>query len=155
MEVRTAIFIVNYVVLWATCTAGLWSLPLGFAATAVSYLGIALSVVFFCIAAVLHSRFPKKHETASDFGELNTSGLYSYVRHPFYSAILALNYTVALAALSYYALIAMTILLPMWWYLVHIEETDLVRVWGQKYLDYKKNVPMFLPRLRRKRTSVV
>jgi protein-S-isoprenylcysteine O-methyltransferase Ste14 len=77
------------------------------------------------------------------------------VRHPFYSAILSLNYTVALAALSYYALIAMTILLPMWWYLVHIEETDLVRVWGQKYLDYKKNVPMFLPRLRRKRTSVV
>jgi protein-S-isoprenylcysteine O-methyltransferase Ste14 len=155
MQVRTAIFIVNYVVLWATCTEGFKSLPFGFAATAVSYLGIALSVVIFSVAAVLHYRFPKKHETASDFGELNTSGLYSYVRHPFYAAILALNYTVSLAALSGYAVVACTVMLPMWWYLVHMEEADLVRVWGQKYLNYQKNVPMFLPRLRHKRTSVV
>ena len=61
-------------------------------------------------------------------------------------AVLALNYAVSVAALSYVALVTSTLLLPLWWYLVKIEEEELVQVWGQEYLDYQNEVPMFLPR---------
>jgi protein-S-isoprenylcysteine O-methyltransferase Ste14 len=146
MQARTAIFIVNYVVLYESCSLGYQSIKLGSVGAVVSYVAVALAVAFFAAAVVLHSGLPKKHSQASDFPHLITTGPYGYVRHPLYSAVLALNYAISVATLSYLAVAASTLLLPLWWYLVKTEEEDLIHVWGQEYLDYKKKVPMFFPR---------
>jgi protein-S-isoprenylcysteine O-methyltransferase Ste14 len=146
MQARTLIFIVNYVLLLGMITLGYDSLKLGFPGTVVSYVAAALAVVLLAVAVVLHSRLPKKHTRATDFPHLVTTGPYGYVRHPFYSAVIALNYAVSLAFLSYFAVIASTLMLPLWWYLVKTEERDLVDAWGQEYLDYRKRVPMFFPK---------
>jgi protein-S-isoprenylcysteine O-methyltransferase Ste14 len=153
MSARTLIFTINFVVLLGSCWLGFESLKLGFLSTAVSFVAAGLAVACVGAAAVLHSRFPKKHTEAADFPNLMTTGPYGYVRHPFYSTVIVLNYAVSFAVLSYYAIIASTLMLPLWWYLVKTEEMDLVNVWGQKYIDYKKNVPMLIPKLQRKRKT--
>ena len=153
MRTRNLIFMINYVILCVSCTLGFKSLKSGFFSTGVSYFGAGLAIVCISIAIVVHSGFPKKHDKASDFTDLATTGFYSYVRHPFYSILIVLNYAISLAFLSFYAITASTLLIPLWWYLAKTEENDLVHVWGQKYMDYKKNVPMFLPKLQRKKRS--
>lgn len=100
---------------------------------------------------IIHRRFPKRHEKASDFAELMTTGPYSHVRHPLYSIVITLNYAFSLIFLSIYAIAASTLLILLFWYLAKTEEDDLVRFWGQKYIEYRKKVPMFLPiRFRKK-----
>ena len=147
---RTLIFIINYLVLLGSCILGFKSFNFGFFGLGISYFGAGLALVCLSIAIVLHSCFPKKHEEASDFGNLQTTGFYRYVRHPFYSILIVLNYAVSLAFLSHYAVILSSLLLPAWWYLAKTEEKDLVQFWGQRYMDYQKSVPMFLPKLKTK-----
>ena len=151
MSTRTLIFITDFIVVLASCWLGFETIKPGFFSIVASFVGVGLAVACLAAAVFLHSKFPKKHETASDFPKLFTTGPYAYVRNPFYSAVIALNYAVSLAFLSYYAVITSTLMLPLWWYLVKMEEKDLVQVWGQKYVDYRKNVPMFFPRLHRKK----
>jgi protein-S-isoprenylcysteine O-methyltransferase Ste14 len=135
-----------------SCKYGFNSLPFGiFLSVGIALFGALLALVCISLVIVIHRRFPKKHDEASDFTALVTTGSYSYVRHPLYSVLIALNYTISLVFLSIYAIIASTLLLPLWWYLAKTEEVDLVRVWGQKYIEYRKEVPMFFPTYRRKK----
>jgi protein-S-isoprenylcysteine O-methyltransferase Ste14 len=147
MNARRVILGINYVVLALSCGCGSNWVKAGIMSGMVIKLfsGI-LSLVLIYFAIIVHRSFPEKHDKASEFAELMTSGPYSYVRHPLYSILIALNYTVSLVFLSIYAIIASTLLLPLWWYLAKTEEDDLVRLWGQKYMEYRKEVPMLLPR---------
>jgi protein-S-isoprenylcysteine O-methyltransferase Ste14 len=143
---------INYFVLIVSCRYGFNSLPVGiFLGVGIAFFGALLALACISLAIVVHRTFPKKHDESSDFTELVTTGPYSYVRHPFYSVLIVLNYTISLVFLSIYAIIASTLLLPLWWYLAKTEEDDLVHVWGQKYIEYRKEVPMFFPTYRRKK----
>lgn len=77
--------------------------------------------------------------------KLNKSGLYKFMRHPLYSAGLVLlwlspvmtqNSLIVSSCLSIYIVIG-----------VFIEERKLVFEYGDIYKDYRKQVPMFVPRL--------
>jgi protein-S-isoprenylcysteine O-methyltransferase Ste14 len=118
---------------------------------AIVIFGVSLSLVCLALMIIIHRRFPKKHEKASDFAELMTTGPYSHVRHPLYSVVIVLNYAFSLIFLSIYGVVASTLLISLIWYLAKTEEADLVRFWGQEYIEYKKKVPMFIPiRFRKK-----
>jgi protein-S-isoprenylcysteine O-methyltransferase Ste14 len=146
------IFLVNYFVLAVSCGYGFDSLRLGvFLRIGVALFGALLVLVFVSLGIVVHRSFPKKHEQASDFPELLTTGPYGYVRHPLYSVLIALNYAISMVFVSIYAVIASTLLISLWWYLAKTEEVDLVRVWGQRYIEYRREVPMFFPTRRHKR----
>jgi protein-S-isoprenylcysteine O-methyltransferase Ste14 len=152
MYTRRLFLIINYFLLIVFCRYGFNSLPSGiFWSVVIALFGALLALVCVSLAIVVHRSFPKKHDESSDFTELITTGPYGYVRHPFYSVLIALNYSISLVFLSVYAIIASTLLLPLWWYLAKTEEDDLERVWRQKYIEYKKEVPMFLPTHRRKK----
>ena len=103
------------------------------------------------VAAVIHRGFPERHSTASDFAQLRTTGPYGYVRHPFYSSLIALDYFASLAFLSLYGLVISTLILPAWWYLARTEEIDLLRKWGRAYAEYQRMTPMLVPWFRRKK----
>lgn len=92
-----------------SCSLGSQSIKLGLVGAVVSYVAAALAVAFLAAAVVLQSGLPKKHAQASTFPHLITTGPYGYVRHPFYSAVLALNYAVSVATLSYLAVAALTL----------------------------------------------
>ena len=78
-----------------------------------------------------------------------TDGLYKYIRNPMH-----LGWTLVLIGLSLW-LVSFTMLvifLPLFviihvLYLKLIEEKELEKKFGQSYVDYKKRVPMFFPRI--------
>jgi protein-S-isoprenylcysteine O-methyltransferase Ste14 len=146
VNARRVILSINYIVLALSCGYGSDSLKAGIASgMVIKIFSGMLSLLCVYLAIIVHRGFPKKHDRASDLAELMPSGPYGYVRHPLYSVLIVLNYTVSLVFLSIYAIIASTLLLPLWWYLAKTEEDDLVRVWGKKYTEYREEVPMLFP----------
>ena len=81
--------------------------------------------------------------------ELITRGIYAHIRHPHYlgGIVWALSFTFFFR--SYWVLLVWIISLPMFYYLARSEEKKLIEKFGEDYLDYKKRVGMFLPRIRR------
>ena len=154
VSLRNAVFTIDFIALLVFCWLGFESLKLDPFSIVVSFAAAIFSVACAIGAYFLHSRFPKKHTEAADFPKLMTTGPYSRVRNPFYSIVIALNYGVSFIVLSYYAIIASSFMLPLWWYLVKSEEKDLEKVWGQEYIDYKKSTPMFIPKLKAPRKTL-
>jgi len=83
--------------------------------------------------------------------KLITTGLYSYIRNP-----MALGALLILEGLGFYygslSLIVFFAPLPVvlyGFYIKAVEEPELTLRFGQEYLEYKKRVPMFIPKLRR------
>ena len=85
-------------------------------------------------------------EQASTDGGLVTDGFYCHVRNPlfFFAALL-----LWLSPIMTENLLAFNILATIYFYLgARHEERSLQEEFGQEYEDYRKTVPMFLPRLR-------
>jgi protein-S-isoprenylcysteine O-methyltransferase Ste14 len=83
---------------------------------------------------------------------LVTTGLYGYIRNP-----MALGGLLILEGIGFYtgslSLIFFFAPLPILLYALYIktvEEPELEMRFGQEYVDYKKRVPMFIPRLWRR-----
>jgi protein-S-isoprenylcysteine O-methyltransferase Ste14 len=79
-------------------------------------------------------------------GNLITTGLYRFVRHPLYtfsllilwfSPSMTVNSLMVYAALTFYVFIG-----------IIFEERKLLREFGRKYADYKSTTPMLLPGLK-------
>jgi len=81
---------------------------------------------------------------------LNTTGMNKYVRHPLYSAtlLLLLGLLVLEPTRAFFGLsILMFIYLLIG---IKLEEKKLIQTFGQAYRNYLKEVPMLIPRLRKK-----
>ena len=79
--------------------------------------------------------------------ELATEGIYSKVRHPQYIGFLAIMFGFLVMWPTLLTVLMFPILVAMYYRLAKREEEDMVREFGQKYVEYKKNVPRFIPRL--------
>jgi protein-S-isoprenylcysteine O-methyltransferase Ste14 len=111
--------------------------------------GIALIGVevylFIRVERELGSRRLVGHAELTGTGEIFTGGLYAHVRHP--------RYTGMFCAVVGAALIAGTprlwALLAVWWILalivIRLEERELAARFGPAYIEYRKQVPAFLP----------
>jgi protein-S-isoprenylcysteine O-methyltransferase Ste14 len=77
--------------------------------------------------------------------EFRTPFFYRYVRHPLYFGWLLMFWSAPVMTVAHLFFAAMTtvyILLA-----IRFEEADLITVHGDKYLQYRKNVPMIVPSL--------
>lgn len=87
--------------------------------------------------------FDKKEEPFM----LKTDGLSEFIRHPLYTGTLMFFWgTFGFFATETYFTTALIITI----YVrigIYFEERKLVRVYGKEYEDYRKNVPMLIPRL--------
>lgn len=96
---------------------------------------------FLGITAWLNRK--RKHKSRPP--EFTASGFYAYCRHPMYTLLIA-SFWVAplmtLGRLEFVALATIYILTA-----AHLEEKNLREELGPVYDDYRKNVPMWLPRL--------
>ena len=119
-------------------------LPIG-----IILLVFGVPMVFWTIA-----RFLKTKGTPIPFEPppiLVVNGLYSIVRNPMHLGWTILLIGVAVLMQSFTLLV---IFLPLFvlahiLYLKLIEEKELEKKFGQAYLDYKKRVPMFIPKITR------
>lgn len=82
--------------------------------------------------------------------EVISSGVFGVVRHPIYlgSILIFLSFTVL--SLSIIALVIWFVIIVFYYYLCRYEEKLLIGKLGKKYRDYMKEVPMLIPRIRRK-----
>ena len=78
--------------------------------------------------------------------KLSKKGVYGFVRHPIYTAIVYhIPILCALSWGSYLILLFLPVHHIIWGKLVEREEKYLVDIFGQEYLDYMNEVPRFIP----------
>ena len=82
-------------------------------------------------------------------GELVTSGLYGRVRHPQYSGLFLITVGMLIQWPTIITAAMWPILTLMYYRLARKEEKEMESRFGDKYVAYRQQVPMFLPRLAR------
>ncbi len=87
-------------------------------------------------------------ETHKSTQIINT-GIYSHIRHPQYLGAMLSHIGITFLVSGFYSLIVTPLVVVINWLLCWKEEKELVREFGETYSQYRKQVPMFLPRLRR------
>jgi len=78
-----------------------------------------------------------------------SSGLYSVIRHPQYFGGIIAHIGISFLLSSFYSLITTPIVIFLNFLISWKEEKELIKEFGIEYEDYKKKVPMFIPKLRK------
>jgi protein-S-isoprenylcysteine O-methyltransferase Ste14 len=81
-------------------------------------------------------------------GQLITSGIYRYVRHPQYLGFLLLTLGINILWITLTTLLLWPVLILLYYRLAKEEEKRMEKKFGEKYQKYKNSVPMFIPRLK-------
>ncbi|MCW4003813.1 MAG: isoprenylcysteine carboxylmethyltransferase family protein [Candidatus Bathyarchaeota archaeon] len=79
-------------------------------------------------------------------GRLVTTGLYSYIRNPQYVGFLIITLGLNVMYLTVITLILWPILAVLYWKLAKREDKEMEEQFGEEFLEYKRNVPAFIPR---------
>ncbi len=80
-------------------------------------------------------------------GELTTTGPYRWVRHPQYSVLFLITIGMLIQWPTLVTAAMWPVLMFMYYRLARREEKEMETRFGEKYLSYRRRVPMFLPRL--------
>jgi protein-S-isoprenylcysteine O-methyltransferase Ste14 len=78
-----------------------------------------------------------------------TTGVYAWVRHPMYLGSLLILLGLFLATLSLLSLLVWVGLFVFFDRMATYEERDLYKILGEQYLNYQRQVPKWLLRIRR------
>ncbi len=76
---------------------------------------------------------------------LVTDGVYRYIRHPQYTGILLTTLGLVVYRFSPISALLWPVLVIIYYRLARKEEKEIEIDFGEKYLDYKRRVSMFLP----------
>jgi len=79
-----------------------------------------------------------------------TAGAYSIVRHPQHLGALLAHVGISFLLSAGYSLLSTPLMVVLIYLISRKEEKELIREFGKEYEDYKKKVPMLIPRLRRR-----
>jgi len=72
-------------------------------------------------------------------------GPFKYIRHPIYDSMYILSTGLGLIFFSWLWFIVMVAFAPLWYLECKEEEKEMIKLHGQKYVDYQKTTGMFLP----------
>jgi protein-S-isoprenylcysteine O-methyltransferase Ste14 len=75
-----------------------------------------------------------------------STGLYARMRHPQYTGAILSHIGITFLFSSFYSLLVSPIVIVINYVLCWKEEKELVREFGEEYENYRKSVPMFIPR---------
>lgn len=101
--------------------------------------------LFIILGFVLLSSGWKVLHTAQKNHTLATTGLYSKIRHPQYVGFVSIMFGFLLMWPTILTIAMFPILLYMYHRLGLREEKDMIKEFGQQYLDYKARVPGYIP----------
>jgi len=79
-----------------------------------------------------------------------TTGVYSIVRHPQYLGGLLAHAGTSFLLSAWYSLLFIPLIVVLIYLISRKEEEELIKEFGNEYEDYRKKVPMLMPRLRRR-----
>jgi protein-S-isoprenylcysteine O-methyltransferase Ste14 len=95
----------------------------------------------------------KQIHKARKQGTLMTTGIYKYIRHPQYLGFLIITLGLNVMWLTIITLVMWPVLAVLYWRLAKKEDKDMEEQFGEAFLEYKRKVPGFIPRLRTKKSS--
>jgi len=98
--------------------------------------------ILLLIKASLHLR------KAINAEDIVISGPFKYIRHPIYTSMYIFSIGLGLIFFAWLWFIVMIIFIPFWYLECREEEKEMIKLYGQKYIDYRKKTGMFLPRIR-------
>ena len=139
-QLRT-LFIVHYAPLLLTILVGpltafygVWELPTPKLFT------ILLGAIIFFLGTIVYFKWEIFwHKTYK--GQLVTTGIFQYIRHPHYTSLLVIGFGLALFFYSLFALVIAILAVPIMIWSIIDEEKLLTRQYGDSYKDYMKQVP--------------
>ncbi len=119
----------------------------------VSWVFLVMSLVLIVEGVRLfreRGRLDRERDDASLVGierttELVTTGLYGYIRHPFYSSLLFLGWGIALKHVSWIGLLMAVANTGLLIVTARKEEVENVRYFGERYRVYMERTRMFVP----------
>ena len=79
--------------------------------------------------------------------KLVTTGVYSIVRHPQHLGALLAHVGISFLFSAWYSLLFTPLMVVLIYLISRKEEEELIKEFGKEYEDYKKKVPMLIPRL--------
>lgn len=83
-------------------------------------------------------------------GEMVTTGIYSHIRHPQYLGFLLLTLGMNLEWTTFFTFLLYPVIVVLYYKLARSEEKYSIEIYGDRYREYMKKVPMLIPRLRKK-----
>ena len=98
--------------------------------------------ILLLITASLHLR---KAVNAKD---IVISGPFKYIRHPIYTSIYILSIGLGLIFFAWLWFIVMIVFIPFWYIECREEEKEMIKLHGEKYIEYQKKTGMFFPGMR-------
>jgi len=102
------------------------------------------SLMFFAAIILMGKAFSQIHAAK---GALVTDGLYTFVRHPQYSALFLLIISLLIQWPALLSWIMAPILFVTYLRLARREEREMIEKFGEQYLAYRAQTPAFLPSL--------
>jgi protein-S-isoprenylcysteine O-methyltransferase Ste14 len=129
-----------------------WRVPLGFACAGLFVILAKPTLTTLVLGGIVSATglavraWAAGHIRKND--ALATSGPYAYTRNPLYlgSFLLGLGFSVA-AARWQLALVFMALFLGIYFPVMRVEASTLTGLFGESYLHYAREVPLYLPRL--------
>lgn len=82
--------------------------------------------------------------------ELETTGVYSTVRHPQYFGWILVHFGMSILLSVWYSMLFTPVLIALIYLIARIEEEELISEFGEEYADYQKKVPMLIPNFPKK-----
>ena len=119
--------------------------------TIIFVVGICYWLFFFISAFKIHREWPKN---AISISKIITKGSYNRVRHPMYSGDIICAWAFFIQFPSYRILVGVLWMTIVLWAWMILEEKMLVKKFGEKYKEYQRNVPMFIPRISQKKLLI-
>jgi len=113
-------------------------------------LGIPLSAVGFCFWVYV-TRYMRIKGSFSSKKELCTSGPFRYIRHPMYVSVYIMLTGLGLLFFDWPWFVLMIVFIPIWYGVSRMEENHMIRIWKERYLDYKRKTGMFFPKFELKK----
>jgi len=136
-----ALFIVHYAPLLLiiltgplTAIAGVWEISTEKITT------ITVGIIIFLIGTYIYFKWERFwHKTYK--GQLITTGIFQYIRHPHYTSLLIIGFGLAMFFYSLFALAIAIIAIPIMIWSILDEEKLLKKQYSKEYKKYMKKVP--------------
>ena len=136
-----ALFIIHYaplllIILIGPITPiyGIWNIPIQL------FISITVGIILFIIGTIVYFKWEIFWFKTYN-GQLVTSGIFKYIRHPHYTSLLIICFGLAFFFYSIFALIVAFSAIPIIIISIIDEERLLVKEYGDKYKNYMKKVP--------------
>ena len=104
---------------------------------------IVVIVVSFAFIRASHNILFRRPENND---ELITNGILGHVRNPMYFGVLLIYLAFIFLSISLISIVLWIVIIVIYDKLATFEEKQLEKLFGEKYLEYKKKTPKWIPR---------